>query len=642
MCGIAGFYHHGSRRPADPHVLQGMVDTLRHRGPDEEGIWVGDGVALGMRRLRVIDPAGGRQPIASEDGAVRVVFNGEIYNHEDLRAQLESRGHRFRTRSDTEVIVHGYEEWGDACVERFNGMFAFGLWDARDRRLLLARDRLGIKPLYVHEGAGTVVFGSELKAVVASPEVPVEWDLDAVEDFLTYEYVPGPASIVRGVRKLAPGTTVAYGPDGRGTPRVYWRLEKGEPPPTRSAAVEGVRERLERAVQRRLIADVPLGAFLSGGVDSSVIVGIMSGLVPDVRTFSIGFDDPSYNELPYARLAAARFGTRHTDEVIDPGVLEMAPALNDLFDEPFGDVSSFPTFLVSSVARSEVTVALSGDGGDELFAGYDAYRAQRFASRSGLSRVPGLGRTLDGVLRYLPPGTAKKGFRNASKRFAEGLARPRALQHARWMVFWGPAARDRLLTPSFASELGDRNPYGYYIDRLREGKERGFRGLAQQLYADLTGYLLEDILVKVDRMSMGVSLEARVPFLDHEVVEYAMSIPDSWKLRRGTTKWILKEAFDDLLPVEIQRRKKEGFSTPMKHWLRGPLRPAMLDLLSAERLGGRGWFRPPALETLIDEHLSGRANHAHRLWCLMSLEMSLSSISRRTPAARSGTAGPAP
>ena len=632
MCGIAGYWNFGTGRPSDASVVCAMVRSLAHRGPDEEGFLIDRSAAIGMRRLKVVDPAGGHQPMPNEDGTVHVVFNGEIYNHRELRRELEGNGHRFRTRSDTEAIVHAFEQWGPACVERFNGMFAFAVWDAPRQRLFLARDRLGIKPLYVHEGPDGVVFGSELKAVLAAPWVPVEWDLEALDDFMTYEYVPAPRTLVQAVRKVPAGTTLLYERSVRSAPHTkrYWRLTAGETGPTTpDEAADGLRQRLQVSVRRRLMADVPLGAFLSGGIDSSVIVALMAEETPGrVRSFSLGFSDPTYDELPYARLVAQRFATRHREEIVTPQIVDLAERLAGYFEEPFGDVSAFPTFMLSELAREEVTVALSGDGGDELFAGYDVYRAHSWATRLRvITRGPAWW-LADRLLDRLPPSPSKKGPLNTAKRFSEGLRRPTDLEHARWWVFADLAERRALYDSALTAQLHGRDCFEYYRNRLAEGAAAGFRGLQRQLYADITGYLVDDILVKLDRMSMAVSLEARVPFLDHDVVEYAMRIPAEWKLRGRESKWILKRAFRDALPPGIARRGKQGFSIPMKNWLRGPLRPLLLDLLDAQRVRERGWFDTAEVHRLVDEHLRGRANHAHRLWCLMSVELSLRNLSR--------------
>jgi len=634
MCGIAGFWNFRTGRPADTRVLEAMVETLTHRGPDDRGFHVEGDLAIGMRRLSVVDLAGGDQPKTNEDGSVSVVFNGEIYNHRCLRSELSNRGHRFRSRSDTEVIVHAYEEWGEDALERLNGMFGLALWDARRDRLLLARDRIGIKPLYVYEGRDGVVFGSELKAVVTSPVVQVGWDLEALDDFMTYEYVPAPRSIVEGVRKLRPGTCLIYdrGRPNGGREHRYWTLDAGEAEASEDPVEMSreLRRRMSRAVERRLMADVPLGAFLSGGVDSSIIVALMCDATSEpVRSFSMGFDDPTYNELEYARTVAEAMNTLHREETVRPKVVDLAGHLADYLDEPFADVSSFPTHMISALAREEVTVILSGDGGDELFAGYDQYEAQRWASRLRWLTASPAWPPVDRFLDWMPPTSKKKGLVNKARRFSEGLRRPDDLEHARWFVFWDLVERRSLYSDRMTEALAGRDPFEYYRSRLAEGGERGFEGLQKQLYADVTGYLPDDILVKVDRMSMATSLEARVPFLDHEVVEYAMSIPARWKLRDGSRKWILKRAFEDVLPKSVLDRGKEGFSIPMKNWLQGPLRDMLAELLAPEVVSDRGWFRPDEVERLAVEHIAGRENHAHRLWCLMSLELSLRSLEKR-------------
>ncbi len=631
MCGIAGFWNYRSGRPASRALAARMLDSIAHRGPDEEGMWIEGDLAIGTRRLRVIDLAGGRQPMANEDGSVQVVFNGEIYNHPDLRRELEALGHRFRTRSDTEVIAHAFEQWGPACAGRFDGMFAFAVWDTRSQELCLGRDQLGIKPLYVHEGPEGVVFGSELKTVVEAPWIDIAWDLESVDDFMTYEFVPAPRTIVRGIRKLAAGTTVRYRRATTPESRRYWQLQGGTTPPSSPGdAAAGLRERLRVSVRRRLLSDVPLGAFLSGGIDSSIIVALMAAESPDrVRSFSLGFAERSYNELDFARLVATRFGTGHREETVTPQVVGLAERMADAFDEPFADVSAFPTYLISALAREEVTVALSGDGGDELFAGYDHYRAHRWAHRlRWITRGAGW-HWVDHLLAGLPPTEAKKGVVNKAKRFAAGLRGPADLEHARWWVFWDLAERRAMYGEHFSKELAGRDCFEYYRARLGEGEAAGFTGLQRQLYADVTGYLPDDILVKLDRTSMQVSLEARVPFLAPEFAQFAMTIPAEWKLSGGTTKRILKQAFQSELPHRILHRGKEGFSIPMKNWLRGPLRSMLTDVLAPERVRERGWFDPDRVGRLVAEHLAGRENHAHRLWCLISLELSLGALARR-------------
>ncbi len=652
MCGIAGFWHLRSGRPAKLNTLRRMISTLIHRGPDEEGFHLDGPVGLGIRRLRVIDPAGGSQPMTNEDGSVHVVFNGEIYNHGELRRELQDRGHRFRTDSDTEVLVHGWEEWAEDLPQRLNGMFALALYDRRRGRMFLARDRLGIKPLYLFEGREGIVFGSELKAVMASGLVPLKWNLEAVDDFLTYEYVPTPSTVVQGVEKLRAGSRVALDRDRPGTREEshFWRLEAGmgDPAEVRAAlaspraGAEALRSRLDDAVRLRMEADVPLGAFLSGGIDSSSIVALMQGHLgghlrqpgppgashegSPLRTFALGFAEPSWDERPWARLVADHVGTWHREGEVGPEISELAGDLAGLFDEPFADVSAFPTFLLSKLARTEVTVALSGDGGDELFAGYDCYRAHQWQRRLRWLGGRWGWQFADRLLTRIPPSPRKKGPVNLAKRFAEGAARPSDLEHARWWVFWDLSQRRALIAGELAEALRGRDCFAHYRGLLDQARDRGFAGLAARLHSDLSGYLPDDILTKVDRMSMAVSLEARVPFLDHRFVEFAMALPDAWKLGARQPKWILREAMRGLLPPETIRKGKEGFSIPMKNWLRGPLRPLMDDLL--EGVLQRGWFDGREGAVLRRQHLNGLHNHAHRLWCLMSLELSLRHLER--------------
>jgi asparagine synthase (glutamine-hydrolysing) len=619
MCGICGIYNYATQAPASPDLLRGMTTTLRHRGPDDAGYHVEGAVGLGMRRLRIIDLEGGVQPMSNEDQSVWVIFNGEIYNHNELRAELEWRGHRFRTVSDTEAIVHAYEEDGPDCVHRFNGMFAFAVWDRRRRLLLLARDRLGIKPLYYGLNADGIVFGSELKPILLHRGVPPEIDFSALDAYLTLEYIPSPLSIAAGVRKLPAGHLLVIG-NGRPALHRYWDVPRRtvEAPPDEMA--ERLLALLRTSVKRRLLSDVPLGVLLSGGMDSSTVATLMSTVTQEpIKTFSIGFEDASYNELGYARAVARHIQADHHELIIRPDAVRLAEGLLAYLDEPMADVSVFPTFLVSQLARRQVTVALTGDGGDELFAGYDHYIAHRLATAYSLLPGPIRHGMIEPLLRSCPPSREKKGMVNRLKRFVEGLQHPADLAHARWMVFLSAGLRGALYSPELAARCASSDAYAHVLQYL-DGNGRGAR-LEDQLYADLKTYLVDDILVKVDRMSMAVSLEARVPFLDYEVVEFAATIPARWKLRGFRRKYILRKAVGHLLPPEILTRGKEGFSIPMKNWLRGELRPMMLDLLSPDRLRRQGWFNPDFVEGRITEHLQERANHSHHLWPLMVFQL---------------------
>jgi asparagine synthase (glutamine-hydrolysing) len=616
MCGICGAVSLNGSEPVSEGILRCMAATLHHRGPDDEGYYLDGRAGLAIRRLSIIDLATGRQPLSNEDKNVWVVLNGEIYNYRQVRRRLRQKGHVFATHSDTEVIVHAYEEYGDDCLDHFNGMFGLAVWDARRRRLLLARDRLGIKPLYYHISAERLVFGSELKAVVAHPEVPRDIDLVALDQFLTLEYVPGPRTIFSNLCKLPPGHRLIL-EEGACRLENYWTIPQQPVPGDEEWCRQALIELIRDAVKMQMVADVPLGAFLSGGIDSSTVVALMSQASgTPVRTFSIGFADDTYNELPFARLVAQRFATEHREEQLKPDVAALAERLVCHFDEPFADFSIFPTYLVSQVARQSVKVVLSGDGGDELFAGYDTYVAQRLAHRYYDWLPESVRRKiLPRLADLLPPQPAKKGVINKVKRFVEGAALPVAWQHLRWMIFINEADKARLYAPDLRQALNGDLADSSLLPYLEQAGPRD--DLARQQYADVKSYLVDNILTKVDRMSMAVSLEARVPLLDHRIVEFALNLPPEMKLRGQTTKYLLRQAVAGLLPAEVLAKPKQGFSMPLKHWLCGPLRPLLTDLLSPAAIARDGYFQPRCVEQWISEHLSGRANHSHRLWALM-------------------------
>jgi asparagine synthase (glutamine-hydrolysing) len=600
---------------------------LVHRGPDDEGAVIRQGVGLGMRRLAIIDVASGQQPFGNETDDIQLVANGEIYNFQQLRAELRALGHAIRTGSDIEVLVHAYEEWGVGFLTRVRGMFALALWDARTKTLIAARDRAGEKPLYWTQTSRGLLLASEVKALLVRPEVARELDPEAVDQFLTYEYVVAPRTILKGVQKLPPGHYLTYC-EGRVAIRSYWDAAAVAPREwTEDDAAEALRAALRHATVSQMVSDVPLGAFLSGGIDSSTIVAFMSEASRQpVNTFSIGFDDGTYNELPYAREVAALFNTDHRERTVTPNLHELFDRLVVHLDEPFADVSLFPTFLVSQLAREHVTVALSGDGGDELFGGYDAYQAEELARRfawMGDTLMPAAA----AVAAALPPTEKKKGLVNKFKRFTLGATEaPADLGHYRWMVYLSPRAKQRLYTPALKTALTDTDVYA----PVREALARFGHGdlTNRQFYADLSLYLADDILVKVDRMSMATSLETRAPFLDADVMELAFSMPGRFKLRPhpgsfgggSERKWILKRAMRGLLPDRILTRKKEGFSIPMKNWLRRELQPLMRTLLAPDRVSRRGLFEPNEVGRLVEEHVAGRENHAHTLFPLMVFE----------------------
>jgi len=619
MCGICGVVHRQKDHPVEIRDIKRMCDVIRHRGPDDEGRFVQHNVGIGMRRLSIIDLSTGAQPIFNEDHSLAIVFNGEIYNHQDLRVELSAKGHRFQTKTDTEAIIHAYEEWGVDCVKKLNGMFGFAVWDDRQQRLFLARDRIGIKPLYYYLDQNQLVFGSELKSIIQINSVPREIEPKALDTFLTFEYIPSPYSIFKDVFKLPPGHWMIY-QNGEAKIQPYWQLEYQKSEMSEQQLLQRFDELLQDAVNIRLMSDVPLGAFLSGGLDSSSIVAMMrrkSGNA--VKSFSIGFDDPTYNELPYARAVASHFDTEHFEEIITPDVGRLTQKILWMLDEPFGDFSVFPTYLVSEMARKNVTVVLSGDGGDELLAGYDTYMAQKVAQH--YARLPAFLRKglVEPIVNALPPTTMKKGFINKAKRFVEGARLPGHLQHVRWMIFLQGAEKNMLYSADFAASLNGYNSTGFIEEYFRRSSSSD--PLDQQEYVDIKSYLVDDILVKVDRMSMANSLEARVPFLDHRFVEFAASIPSGLRLNGKRTKHILKKALQRELPMQIIERGKEGFSIPIKNWIKNELKSMMLDSLSEANVRDKGFFEPRYVNRLVNEHITGSENHSHRLWALMVFHM---------------------
>jgi asparagine synthase (glutamine-hydrolysing) len=612
MCGIVGIVERDLERPVGADDLEQMVRMLVHRGPDEEGTVTMPGVALGMRRLAIVDLASGQQPIPNETGDIKVVANGEIYNFRRIQLELEQLGHTFRSRnSDIEVLVHAYEQWGVDFLPKLRGMFALAIWDGRTRTLIAARDRAGEKPLYWTNTPQGLRLASEVKALLVRPEVSRELDPIALDQFLTYEYVLAPRTMLKGVHKLPPAHFLRYR-DGEATVHRYWDAADI---PLR----EALHDALKNAVLSQLMSDVPLGAFLSGGIDSSSIVALMSGASSQpVNSFSIGFSDGTYNELPYAREVAGLFKTNHRERTASPNLDDMFERLVVHLDEPFADTSLFPTFTVSELAREHVKVVLSGDGGDELFGGYDAYQAQALAAKLGWmgdALMPALAE----VASVLPPTEKKKGLVNKVKRFSAGAATaPADLGHYRWMVYLSARDKTRLYKAGLRDALRSHDVYAPVREAL--GRFSQDDVLNRQLYADLSLYLADDILVKVDRMSMATSLETRAPFLDGDLMELAFSMPGRLKIRNGERKWILKQAMKGVLPDSILNRKKEGFSIPMKNWLRRELQPLMRDLLSPERIARRGLFDPAVVTQLMDAHTAGKENHAHTLFPLMVFE----------------------
>lgn len=623
MCGIAGII--GKER--EETRVGWMINTLRHRGPDDAGIW-GDGIStLGHRRLAIIDlTEAGRQPLSNEDGTIWITFNGEIYNFQLLRQELEAKGHRFRTRTDTETIVHAYEQWGTECVKRLRGMFAFAIWDQRHQRLFLARDRVGKKPLFYTQVNERFLFASELQGLLANEDVPREVNLAAIDAYLSWGYVPAPQTAFQGVFKLPPGywLTVDVNPSGFAT-RVerYWTLEYG--PKLRlskedSAAI--LREKLTEAVRLRMISDVPLGAFLSGGIDSSIIVGLMAQLsVRPVKTFSIGFEEAEFNELEHARRVATRWGTDHQEFIVKPDAAAILPKLVRHYGEPYADSSAVPTFYVSQLTRQHVTVALNGDGGDESFAGYERYLGNRLAER--VRAVPG-STWVAGILgNLLPDSLNSKSRLRQARRFLSVATQPTARRYGRWIGYFDAAAKQQLCSPDFRAAL-DRHQETVLADDWMASlfdEAKGLDPAEASMAVDVQSYLPYDLLVKVDITSMANSLEARSPFLDHEVMELAAQFPVSLKLRGREAKYLLKHAFSDLLPPENVNRRKMGFGVPVGEWFHGPLRPLLEDTLLSSETRQRGFLEPKAVGQLVNEHLGRRADHRFLLWNLMMLEL---------------------
>ncbi len=616
MCGIAGFLSLEQGVLATRTIAQLMCDVITHRGPDDQGFLVDGPLAMGMRRLSIIDLSGGQQPITNEDGKVSVVFNGEIYNFRELRRDLEARGHRFKTNSDTEVIVHLYEEHGARCVEHLRGMFAFALWDSERRRLIVARDRLGIKPLYYAVGGGRLLFGSELKSLLAVG-LDRTIDLQALHDYLSLTYVPAPATIFRAARKLLPGTMLIA---ERGSVRIerYWQLSY-EPDPrfkTEADALEAVRERVDDAVRSHLVADVPLGVFLSGGVDSATLVACMrryhSG---PLKTFSIGFSEKTFSELDRARAVARHFETEHHELIVTPDAVALVPQLVDSFDEPYADSSAIPVLCVARLARKHVTVALTGEGGDEVFAGYKTYAATRLAGLYRRAVPRPLRRVVAWGAAQLPVSHGKVSFDYMAKRFTAGADRDPTDAHFSWKAIFDEDAKRALYREARESLAPTVRLYHQAASSVPDDDL-----LARLLAIDTHVGLEGDMLVKADRMTMATSLEGRVPLLDHPLVELVASIPSRFQMKGMKTKVLLREAMRDRLPRLTTQGPKQGFNVPIPSWLTGPLRELVRDTLSPARITAAGLFRPGPVQELIREHEAHVRDHSRNIWTLLMFQ----------------------
>ncbi|MGE5215440.1 MAG: asparagine synthase (glutamine-hydrolyzing) [Chloroflexota bacterium] len=624
MCGICGWVQLQGKTDfqTSTGLFEPMNAALAHRGPDDHGAVVFDDAALGMTRLSIIDIDGGQQPITNEEENCWIVFNGEIYNFIELRDELKNRGRRFRSRSDTEVILRAYEEWGVDCVQRLRGMFAFAIYDRRKERrprprLFLARDRLGKKPLYYYRDGERLIFGSEIKAILAHAGVRPRVNRAVIPLYLAYGYTPSPFTFFEDIHELPPGHMLLV-EDGEVAVRRYWSVPRepdSAPRLSESEYFQQVNEHFEEAVRLRLTSDVPLGAFLSGGVDSAAVVAVMTKLLGGpVSTFSIGFaDDPSFDELPYARMVAERFGSDHHEFVVQPDAVELLPKLVWHYDQPFADSSAIPTYLVAQMTRAYVKVALTGDGGDELFAGYQRFAAARLAEY--YRRAPRFFQNaVSRLVHAWPESTAYEDPARRMRRFVDSAALPLADRYLNWVGIFNPDMLRQLLAAAIEMDPVDHFR-GYF-----SGQENT-NPVTELLAVNLASYLPGDLLVKTDRMTMANSLEARCPFLDHRLLEFASQIPSSLKLKGVTTKYVLKRALEGLLPGEIIWRKKHGFGVPVGRWFRAGLKDFLCDHLLSPTALQRGYFDEQALRRLIDEHIGGRRDHGHCLWALLTLEI---------------------
>ena len=621
MCGICGRINFNNQ-PIEKETIRRMCEVIRHRGPDSEGVYPDKlqipnckfQIGLGIRRLAIIDLQTGDQPIHNEDKSIWLVFNGEIYNFQSLRTELEKQGHKFYTQTDTEVIVHLYEQYGTECLKYLRGMFAIALWDERHQQLFLARDRVGKKPLCYAHTSNYLIFASELKSIIENPEVKREIDHAAIDYYLTYQYIPAPLTIFKGIRKLPPASYLICDARGKIEIKRYWEIDyRTKLNLSEEEYCQRIMGLLEESTRLRLISDVPLGALLSGGIDSSAVVGLMARHSNrPVKTFSIGFEEEDYSELPYAKIVAQHFQTEHHEFIVKPDTIEILPKLVWHYNEPYADSSMLPTYYVARETRRYVTVALNGDGGDESFAGYQRYLAQKLARFA----TP-LGGMADFIPKHL---TARSGsFLRRLKRFLAAATRPPAQQYLHWMFGFEPALKNQLYAGAFQQEIVHINALSYLVNIYQSA--RTHESLDRVLATDVNSYLPEDLLVKMDIATMANSLEGRSPFLDHTVMEFAAQIPANLKLKGLTTKYILKKALKGFLPAPILRRGKMGFGLPISQWFRTKLSNYLPEILLSERSLRRGYFKPEAIRHMVGEHLAGQADHGYHLWTLLVLEL---------------------
>jgi len=619
MCGIVGIVQ-GGEAQVDRALVSRMCEAIRHRGPDDDGFYFQGGVGLGMRRLSIIDLKGGQQPIHNQDRSAWIVFNGEIYNYRELRKELEGLGHKFYTDSDTEAIIHAYDRYGSECPKHLRGMFAFAIWDERRQELFLARDRVGKKPLLYAQLNDQLVFGSEFSALLLHPAVSRDIDFAALHYYLSFLCVPAPLTAYRAVRKLEPGHWLRWR-NGEIEIERYWQPDFSRKTDlTEDEAGERVGEILRDAVRVRLMSEVPLGAFLSGGIDSSAVVALMSEESAEpIKTFSIGFEEQDFSELHHARRVAKHIGADHHEFIVRPDAMEVLPTLVEHYGEPYADSSAIPTYYVSRETRRYVTVALNGDGGDECFAGYERYAAMNLAEK--YHKLPGLFRRglIENVLRMFPASERRGDPVARAQRFVRAASLPKLERYLRWVSAFDEDAKTDLYSRTFREETKTLNAATILEPWFARANGSGVIDAA--LLADTMTYLPNDLLVKVDIASMAVSLEARSPFLDHHLIEFAASLPENLKLRGLTTKYLLKNVLKKILPAENLTRRKMGFGVPIGHWFRGSLRGFLQETLLSEKALGRDLFNPASVSRIVEEHVSGRRDHAHQLWTLLMLEL---------------------
>jgi asparagine synthase (glutamine-hydrolysing) len=620
MCGICGYMHLDSSKRPSEEILKGMTAALVHRGPDDEGFYLKDNIGLGHRRLSIIDLDTGRQPIFNEDSTIAIVYNGEVYNFPELKEILSKKGHAFRTRSDTEVVLHAYEEYGEDCVKLFNGMFAFAIWDSRNRKLFLGRDRFGKKPLYYCVFDNQFIFASELKSILRHPSVRKEIDLKSLGKYLSYDYIPSPGSIFRNIYKLEAGSKMSVGASGYRT-TAYWDLRFDRPKMKDRREVEEILTLLlKEAVRRRLVSDVPLGVFLSGGIDSSSVVAMMAELMDpkEIKTFSIGFKESSYDESASARVVAGHFGTDHHEEFLGPdSMLAILPKVLDVLDEPFADASIIPTYLVSAFTRRSVKVALGGDGGDELFLGYPSFLAHRIESYMKMVPRPFKKLPLSVLSALTPTSQVYMGINYKARQFLRGLDFPEEVRHQAWIGSFLPKEQKALFLPSHghaASDTYERT--GTFFARAGDVDT-----LDRASYIYVNTYMSDDILAKVDRASMANSLEARAPFLDMELAEFAATIPSSFKLRNFKTKWILKRIVGRKLPPETLTKRKQGFAVPVAKWLKDDLKGLLLDAFAKAKIEREGIFDHAYIKEMTERYFQDRDDLRKEIWGLFLFEM---------------------